>query len=128
MTAHPEWCLERDHPIAVWLWQSGQPALLEVRCGARIHRIAKVYAANGKRWLCMPGFDFIEQFMEYGDRDHGRTIAHMHAAVYDLDTREPIQYLRCSHGMYAIHPAEIQNALERGRKTVVAEWPGESVP
>jgi hypothetical protein len=122
VTVHPEWCPKRDNPIAVALWKDTRlPALLEVRCGTRVHRLAKVYAANGKRWLCLPAFDFIEQFMEQGDVDHGRNMAHLHAALYDLDTRERQQYLRCSHGMYAIQPADIQDALKRGRKVIVSE-------
>jgi hypothetical protein len=128
VTEHSQWCEKQDDPIAVVLWKSKQPALLEVRCGARVHRLAKVYAIHGKRGLCLPSFSFVEQFFEQGDRDHGESIAHMHAALRDLDTVEDDQIQRCSHGTYLIRPARIRDALDRGRKTLVAEWvePSES--
>jgi hypothetical protein len=128
VTEHPEWCVKRDDPIAVALWTSKRPALLEVRCGRRVHRLAKVYGANGKRGLCMPGFDFVAQFFEQGEKDHGTTINHMHAALKDLDALEDDQVQRCSHGTYLIRPVRVRDALDQGSKTIVAEWvePSES--
>ena len=121
MTAHPEWCSKRDDPIAVGLWQSGQPALLDVRCGARVHRLAKVYEIHGKRGLCLPAFSFVAQFFEQGDKHHGDAINHMHAVLHDLDPLNDVQLQRCSQGTYLIRPAEVRDALARGRKVIVAE-------
>jgi hypothetical protein len=128
VTEHPQWCEKQDDPIAVVLWKSKQPVLLQVRCGARVHRLAKVYAANSKRWLCMPGFDFVAQFFEQGEKHHGDVINHMHAALRDLDAVEDDQIQRCSHGTYLIRIDRVRDALDRSRKTLVAEWaePSES--
>ena len=123
MSEHPQWCEKRDDPIAVALLKDkGRPALLEVRCGERVHRLAKVYAINGKRGLCMPGFDFVAQFFEQGDKHHGDAINHMHAALQDLDALADDQVQRCPHGTYLIRPARVRDALDRGSKTIVAEW------
>jgi hypothetical protein len=128
MTDHPEWCEKQDNPIAVALWKSKRPALLDVRCGTQIHRLAKVYVANGKRWLCMPAFSFVAQFFEQGAKHHGDAISHMHAVVEDLDFLADDQVQRCSHGTYLIRPARVRDALDPGSKTVVAQWvePSES--
>jgi hypothetical protein len=123
VSEHPEWCKTRDNPIAVMLWKDKRrPALLEVRCGERAHRLAKVYAADGKRWLCMPGFDFVAQFFEQGNKDHGDAINHMHAALKDLAALEHDQVQRCSDGTYLIRLARVRDALDRRFKTIVAEW------
>jgi hypothetical protein len=106
MTDHPEWCEKQDDPIAVALWTSKRPALLDVRCGTQIHRLAKVYAANGKRWLCMPAFSFVAQFFEQDGKHHGDAISHMHAVVEDLDALKDDQVQRCPHGTYLIRPQE----------------------
>jgi hypothetical protein len=127
----PDWCQNADDPIAVALWKSKRPALLEVRCGNRRHRLAKVFASPaGGKVLCLPGYKFKARDIELGEVDHGDDDDYLPAALVDIAILSPAGdtwWGRCPCGTWKISSDRVHDALARkpprvGPRQLVAQY------
>ncbi len=111
---HPDWCDRADDPQAVMLWRSARPAMVEVWCGPRRHRIAKVYSLPGGPKLCVPGFRIRDQQL-YGTAGVARdSEAHFHTWLHDLTSSRDLHIIgRCSCGTFLIERERVRQAVSR---------------
>jgi hypothetical protein len=126
---HPDWCDKSDDPVAVTLWKSDRPAMVEIWCGLYRHRIAKVYSLADGPKLCVRGFRIRDRQLYGDDADvPSDSEAHFHTALHELtDVRDRIILGRCACGTYSIERSAVRRAVIESQRSgethpVFASW------
>ncbi|MGI8676231.1 MAG: hypothetical protein ACR2JT_04775 [Nocardioidaceae bacterium] len=120
MNGHPDWCHEVDDPVALALWKSRTPALVDWWCGQQRHRVGKVYRLPEQGLvLVLPGYEAraVDVDLDGTVSDH-QSEGHFHAVLYYLDEATGMGSVcsRCQCGTWLIRREQARSIGGKRRK------------